>query len=40
MVAIYPPYAEYQASTDRLIPLVVMKPVAPVPVFQPADLDR
>ncbi len=40
MVAIYPPYAEYQVSTDRLIPLVLMKPVAAIPVFKEADLDR
>jgi deazaflavin-dependent oxidoreductase (nitroreductase family) len=40
MVAIYPPYAEYQESTDRLIPLVSMKPVAAIPVFKEADLDR
>jgi deazaflavin-dependent oxidoreductase (nitroreductase family) len=40
MVAIYPPYAEYQESTDRLIPLVLMKPVSAIPVFQEPDLDR
>jgi deazaflavin-dependent oxidoreductase (nitroreductase family) len=40
MVAIYPPYAEYQASTDRLIPLVVMKPLGAIQVFSEADLDR
>ena len=40
MVAIYPPYAEYQQSTDRLIPLVLMKPVAGIPVFGEAALDR
>lgn len=40
MVAIYPPYAEYQESTDRLIPLVVMKPVATIPVFTESELDR
>jgi deazaflavin-dependent oxidoreductase (nitroreductase family) len=39
MVAIYPPYAEYQQSTDRLIPLVLIKPVAAIPVFTPAELD-
>jgi len=39
MVAIYPPYAEYQTSTDRLIPLVMMKPVAAIPVFKEAELD-
>jgi deazaflavin-dependent oxidoreductase (nitroreductase family) len=40
MVAIYPPYAEYQKSTDRLIPLVLMKPVAAISVFNEAELDR
>ncbi|KKC24980.1 nitroreductase family deazaflavin-dependent oxidoreductase [Sphingomonas sp. SRS2] len=40
MVAIYPPYADYQESTDRLIPLVLMKPVAAISVFEEADLDR
>jgi deazaflavin-dependent oxidoreductase (nitroreductase family) len=40
MVAIYPPYAEYQESTDRLIPLVLMKPVATIPVFEEAELNR
>jgi deazaflavin-dependent oxidoreductase (nitroreductase family) len=39
MVAIYPPYAEYQESTDRLIPLVLMKPVAAIAVFKEAELD-
>jgi len=40
MVAIYPPYAAYQEKTDRLIPLVMMKPVDAIPAFQEADLDR
>jgi len=40
MVAIYPPYAEYQASTDRLIPLVMMKPLASIPPFTEDELDR
>jgi len=40
MVAIYPPYAEYQQATDRLIPLVMMKPVSAIPVFTEAELDR
>lgn len=40
MVAIYPPYADYQESTDRLIPVVLMKPVATVPVFKETELDR
>lgn len=38
MVAIYPPYAEYQQATDREIPLLVLKPVAEIPVFTAADL--
>lgn len=38
MVAIYPPYAEYQKSTDRLIPLVLIKPLAAIPVFREAEL--
>ena len=40
MVAIYPPYAEYQDATDRLIPLVMMKPVAGIAVFAEAELER
>ena len=40
MVAIYPPYADYQKSTDRLIPLVMMKPAAAIPSFSEAELDR
>jgi deazaflavin-dependent oxidoreductase (nitroreductase family) len=40
MVAIFPPYAQYQTITDRLIPLVAMKPLAAIPVFTEADLDR
>lgn len=30
-------YADYQKSTDRLIPLVMMKPVESIPVFKPED---
>jgi deazaflavin-dependent oxidoreductase (nitroreductase family) len=40
MVAIYPPYADYQLSTDRLIPLVLMKPVEAIAVFGEGELDR
>jgi deazaflavin-dependent oxidoreductase (nitroreductase family) len=40
MVAIYPPYAKYQESTDRLIPLVLMKPIAAISVFKEAELGR
>lgn len=38
MVAIFPPYASYQQVTDRLIPLVVMKPVTAIPVFTEDEL--
>jgi deazaflavin-dependent oxidoreductase (nitroreductase family) len=37
MVDVFPSYAKYQASTDRIIPLVMMKAVAPIPVFTEAD---
>ena len=40
MVAIYPPYAEYQDITDRVIPLVMMKPTRAIPTFSISDLDR
>ena len=40
MVTIYPPYAEYQQMTDRLIPLIMMKPVDAIPLFKEADSDR
>lgn len=40
MVAVYPSYAEYQESTNRLIPLVLMKPGTAIPVFTEAELDR
>jgi deazaflavin-dependent oxidoreductase (nitroreductase family) len=40
MVTIYPPYAEYQQATERLIPLVMMKPAATIPVFREADLQQ
>ena len=40
MVAIYPPYAEYQKSTNRRIPLVMMQPVATIPVFTETELER
>lgn len=40
MVAIYPPYAEYQQSTDRLIPLVLIKPAVAIPVFRETELER
>lgn len=37
MVGVFPPYAKYQDSTARVLPLVMMKAVAPVPVFTEAD---
>lgn len=38
MVAIFPPYAQYQQRTERQIPVLLLKPGASVPVFTPADL--
>lgn len=37
MVEVFPAYAQYQASTERRIPLVMMKAVEPIPVFREAD---
>jgi deazaflavin-dependent oxidoreductase (nitroreductase family) len=37
MVDNFPPYATYQASTARRIPLVMMKPAAPIDVFKTSD---
>jgi deazaflavin-dependent oxidoreductase (nitroreductase family) len=37
MVDCYPFYAQYQASTDRQIPLVLMKGVESIPVFKESD---
>jgi deazaflavin-dependent oxidoreductase (nitroreductase family) len=37
MVDVFPSYANYQAGTDRQIPLVMMKPIAPIPVFSESD---
>jgi deazaflavin-dependent oxidoreductase (nitroreductase family) len=37
MVDVFPSYANYQSSTDRQIPLVAMKPIAPIPVFKESD---
>ena len=34
MVDIFPSYAGYQASTERVLPLVMMKPIEPVDVFK------
>ena len=33
----FPFYTAYQASTERVLPLVMMKPVAPIPVFKESD---
>lgn len=38
MVDCYPFYGEYQKRTDRPIPLVMMKPIEPIPAFTEADL--
>jgi deazaflavin-dependent oxidoreductase (nitroreductase family) len=37
MVDGFPFYADYQASTARKIPLLLMKAVKPIPVFKEAD---
>lgn len=34
MVEIFPPYARYQASTSRKIPLVMMKPFEQIDIFK------
>jgi deazaflavin-dependent oxidoreductase (nitroreductase family) len=33
----YPFYTSYQRSTTRILPLVMMKPIAAIPVFKEAD---
>lgn len=33
----FPFYAAYQASTERMIPVLAMKPVARIPVFKASD---
>jgi deazaflavin-dependent oxidoreductase (nitroreductase family) len=33
----FPFYANYQASTTRILPLVMMKPFEAIPVFRPED---
>ncbi len=38
MVDCYPFYAGYQTQTARVIPLVMMRPLAPISVFSEADL--
>jgi len=37
MVDCFPFYANYQASTARVLPLVMMKAIEPVPVFKESD---
>ena len=37
MVECFPFYATYQASTERVIPLVMMKATESIPVFQESD---
>ena len=37
MVDVFPSYANYQASTAREIPLVMMKALEPIPVFKESD---
>ena len=37
MVDCYPFYAKYQASTKRVLPLVMMKGVTPIPVFKESE---
>jgi deazaflavin-dependent oxidoreductase (nitroreductase family) len=38
MVDCFPFYATYQTRTTRIIPLVMLKTIAPLPVFSEADL--
>ena len=33
VTGIFPPYTGYQASTDRLLPLIMLKPLAPIDRF-------
>lgn len=37
MVDVFPPYATYQASTDRVIPLIALKPIAEIERFKLED---
>lgn len=39
MVDLFPSYADYQASTDRELPLVMMKPIKEIEVFREEDAD-
>jgi deazaflavin-dependent oxidoreductase (nitroreductase family) len=38
MVDCHPFYATYQASTSRIIPVVMMTPLEEIPVFKPSDI--
>src|SRR5262249_8288951 len=38
MVDCFPFYANYQASTERVIPLVMMKGIESIPVFEESEL--
>jgi len=37
MVDVFPPYASYQASTERQLPIVMMKAIEEIPVFKASD---
>lgn len=37
LIDCHPFYANYQASTSRILPLVMMKAITPIPVFKPSD---
>lgn len=37
MVDVFPSYVTYQVNTERQIPLVMMKPIAPVAMFKESD---
>ena len=34
MVGVYPPYRDYQAATQRRIPIVMMSAIEPIEVFK------
>src|SRR5262245_38939678 len=34
MLDVYPPYAAYQDSTERILPLVMMKAIEPIDIFK------
>lgn len=39
MAACFPFYSDYQKSTDRIIPIVLLQPVESIPVFKLEDAD-